>query len=221
MNPANPLFNRRQGLLTLGALAVTPWSREASAQSYQSMRIAPGDVHIAVQPMGPFAQDLYSQIEQGLTVELGVHVEQRQSIELPSAAYYAPRRRYRAERLLDHLRPMVVAPINRILGVTEVDISTTAHGTYDWGILGLGEMPGQTCVISLFRCRRNARDLAQRNFRMVTTCIHEVGHTLGLEHCADTQCLMTDARGRVATIDRCSGHLCARCRRRLGLPPRP
>lgn len=180
----------------------------------------PQDVRLAVQPLGTFDTDLYQQIERGLVNELGVHVEQKASIPLPSAAYYAPRRRYRAERLLTHLRPLVVAPINRVLGVTEVDISTTAHGTYDWGILGLGEMPGPTCVISLFRCRRNARDDAQRNFRMVTTCIHEVGHTLGLEHCADRQCLMTDARGSVATIDATTGRLCNACRTRLGLATR-
>ncbi len=72
-------------------------------------------------------------------------------------------------------------------------------------------------MISTFRCRMNSPSEAQTHWRMVTTCIHEVGHTLGLEHCPDTRCLMTDARGRVSTVDHTTGHLCASCRRRLGL----
>jgi archaemetzincin len=67
----------------------------------------------------------------------------------------------------------------------------------------------------------NAPSEAQVHFRMVTTCIHEIGHTLGLEHCPDTSCLMTDARGTVRTVDRTTGHLCPRCRSRVGLAPRP
>jgi archaemetzincin len=214
-------LGRRDALLSFGvagASLVAP--RLCHAQSYASMAIRPQDARVSVQPLGPFDATLFDRIASSLTSELSVTVQRESSIDLPRAAYYARNRRYRAERLLDFLRGRVAAPVNRILGVTEVDISTTAHGVADWGILGLGDLPGPACVISMFRCRRNARDAAQVHFRMVTTCVHEVGHTLGLDHCSDTRCLMTDARGTVRTIDQSSGRLCNRCRARLGLAPR-
>jgi archaemetzincin len=204
----------------LGSIALVATPSIARSQSYDSMAIRPQDARVAVQPLGSFDSALFDQIANGLTAELGVVVQRESAVDLPRAAYYARNRRYRAERLLDFLRGRVRAPVNRILGVTEVDISTTAHGVYDWGILGLGDLPGPACVISMFRCRRNARDAAQVRFRMVTTCVHEVGHTLGLDHCPDTRCLMTDARGTVRTIDQSSGRLCNRCRARLGLAAR-
>ena len=172
---------------------------------------------VALCPLGDFPETLLDDIERGLRAELRTNVLRVPGVALPRAAWYAPRRRYRAERLLDALHGLLRAPATRILGVTEADISTTAHGVGDWGVLGLGDLGGTACVISTYRCRRTARDVAQASFRMVTSCVHEVGHTLGLEHCPDTRCLMTDARGSVLTVDRTSGHLCARCRRRLGL----
>lgn len=195
----------------LPCAATALFARQASAQT------AASEVTVALAPMGPFPTALLDEIERGIVAELRVRVVREGPFELPPSAYYRPRNRYRAERLLDFLRPVMRAPATRILGVTERDISTTAHGVYDWGLLGLGDLGGRACVISTFRCRRTARDAAQASFRMVTTCVHEVGHTLGLEHCPDTSCLMTDARGSVFTVDRTSGHLCARCRRRLGL----
>jgi|LNFM01.1.fsa_nt_gb archaemetzincin len=214
--------SRREALAALGAAGaslVAP--RICAGQSYGTMAIRPQDARVAVQPLGPFDTALYDQIATSLAGELSVNVQRESSIDLPRSAYYARNRRYRAERLLDFLRRRVASPVNRILGVTEVDISTSAHGVYDWGVLGLGDLPGPACVISMFRCRRNARNAAQVHFRMVTTCVHEVGHTLGLDHCRDVRCLMTDARGTVRTIDQSSGRLCNRCRTRLGLAPRP
>lgn len=172
---------------------------------------------VALAPLGAFPPPFLAEIEAGLRAELGVAVVRLPPSALPRAAWYPPRRRYRAERLIDFLRPMVRPPATRVLGVTQADISTTAHGVHDWGVLGLGDLGGLGCVISTFRCRMNSPSEAQTHFRMVTTCIHEIGHTLGLEHCPDTACLMTDARGLVRTVDRTSGHLCSRCRTRLGL----
>lgn len=202
------MIPRRNFLVTLAGFGVL---------STRPLRAQTAPVTVAIAPLGAFSEALIAEIDAGLRAELRASVVRAGPFALPRAAWYPPRRRYRAEALLDDLHARVGPPATRILGVTEVDISTTAHGVHDWGVLGLGDLGGTACVISMYRCRRNARDEAQVHFRMVTTCIHEVGHTLGLEHCPDPACLMTDARGSVLTIDRCSGHLCASCRRRLGL----
>lgn len=206
---------RRRAFLGLAGGVFALGARPAFAQ------VVSAGVTVALCPLGSFDEALLADIERGLRAELRVSVLRVGPFPLPPSAFYAPRRRYRAERLNDFLRPRVTPPATRILGVTRADISTTAHGVSDWGVLGLGDLGGAACVVSTFRCQRTARDAAQASLRAVTTCLHEVGHTLGLPHCPDPSCLMTDARGSVLTVDRTSGRLCAACRARLGLPPAP
>jgi archaemetzincin len=219
MNEPDATRSRRDALTMLAAAAVAI-PRAAWAQGMAPQATPARGIRVSVQPLGRFDASLYEQIASALSAELSVQVQREPSIPLPREAYYPARGRYRADALLNFLRPRVRPPVDRVIGVTEVDISTTAHGREDWGVLGLGDMPGPCCVVSRFRCRRNARDAAQVLRRMVTTCVHEVGHTLGLEHCPDTRCLMTDARGTVATVDQTDGRLCNACRARLSLPPR-
>jgi len=130
---------------------------------------------------------------------------------LPKAAYYPPRARYRADRLLDYLKERLPKDGWRILGLTAVDISATKDGIEDWGILGLGELPGTTTVISSFRCKKKARGSAHAMERLAKVAVHEIGHTLGLDHCPTVGCLMEDAKGKVATCDR-ERDFCPRCR---------
>jgi len=163
--------------------------------------------------LGQFDGALADAVEAGLRTELDVDVERIDRLPLPRWAYYPPRRRYRAERLLEALnRHLAGEPrTTRVLGLTSVDISTTKGPHRDWGIFGLGELGGRSCVISTFRLRRRARDEAHRTFRVVTTAVHEVGHTLGLEHCVEPRCLMNDAEGSIQTVDNSTGHLGPEC----------
>ena len=121
--------------------------------------------------------------------------------ELPKAAYYPPRKRYRAERLLAYLNHRMPKDGWRILGLTDVDISTTKDPVADWGVMGLGELPGTATVISSFRCRKKARNAAHAIERLSKVAVHEIGHTLGLPHCPTRGCLMEDAMGKVVTTD--------------------
>lgn len=135
-------------------------------------------------------------------------------VPLPRDAYYAPRSRYRAEKLLDHLLAALPSDGFRALGLTGHDISTTKDEYEDWGILGLATVDGEACVISSFRARRGARNAEHARIRLGKTAVHEIGHTLGLPHCPNQGCLMEDARGTVATTDT-EYDLCPDCRARL------
>lgn len=133
---------------------------------------------------------------------------------LPRSAFYAPRHRHRADKLLEHLASKAPADALRIVGLTAGDISTTKGPHADWGVLGLADLSGPACVLSCFRCRLRAKNPEHARVRFAKTAVHELGHTFRLEHCPAQGCLMQDGAGTVLTTDQ-ERDLCADCRKRL------
>lgn len=202
-------------ILAAAALVLVLWPAPSPAQPQPSRpRVR---ALVVFMTLGQFPRDLADAVEQGLRNELQVDVQRHNDVPLPQSSYYPPRRRYRADRLLgflnDRLRGEPAS--TRVLGMTTVDISVTKGNIYDWGVFGYGELGGRACVISTFRLRRRARDDAHLRFRVVTTAIHEVGHTLGLDHCVEPACIMRDAEGSIRTVDTSNGHIGPECRAEL------
>ena len=82
--------------------------------------------------------------------------------------------------------------------------------------MGLGFRPGASCVGSLYRVQRGAKNRKQiiERFRKIT--IHELGHNFGLKHCTyNSKCLMQSAKGKVTTIDKADEILCENCRKQI------
>ena len=61
------------------------------------------------------------------------------------------------------------------IGLMHRDISTSIHGQYNYGIMGLSFRSGDACVVSTFRLKR------KDDLWKVT--IHEFLHSRGLPHC--------------------------------------
>ena len=179
-----------------------------------------------LQPLGAALPEADVMAVKTALVEMyGIPVTVLPSIELPRVAYYPARKRYRADKLLAFLRPRLPADGARILGLTAVDISTTKPPYDDWGVMGLGEVPGTVGVISSFRCYKRTTSPTNGRERLAKTAAHEIGHTLGLPHCPVPGCLMADAEGSVKSSDR-EGDLCPKCRAQLAtsgrtLPAKP
>ena len=164
-------------------------------------------------------------VKQALVGIYNVQIRVLPRVDLPEQAYYEPRRRYRAEKILPFLLEKLPSDGDRILGLTGVDISTDKGSIKDWGILGLASLGGRECVISAFRCYGRAGEGTHARILLAKVAVHEFGHTLGLDHCTTRGCLMEDAGGRARTCDR-EYDLCAGCRSMLragghAIPDRP
>ncbi|MFH2006936.1 MAG: matrixin family metalloprotease [bacterium] len=186
----------------------------------------PSPRSLVIQPLGrTLSKPDVAEVVAALKTFYGLEVSVLPRRKLPRAAYYRPRRRYRAEKLLDHLGRIGPKNAYRILGLTAVDISTTKGQYRDWGIMGLANLSGRLCVISRFRCARASRNRIHARHRLAKVAVHEIGHTLGLDHCPNRGCLLESGKGSNKTTDR-EYVLCARCRRKLRqlgfrLPPNP
>lgn len=157
--------------------------------------------------LGEFPPELVDAVEAALRRTYQVAVVRRGPIALPKSAWYAPRKRYRADALLEFLGALVAQdrPRTRVLGLTSVDISTTKGTFADWGVFGLGELGGTAAVVSGHRLWKKTKDREKIRWRVTNTAVHELGHVLGLDHCGEPQCVMLDAEGGIDNTDDSTG----------------
>ena len=134
--------------------------------------------------------------------------------------------RYRADSIIKFQRKDINSKIDYVLGLTSKDISVTKkdesgnikkpeYKYQDWGIMGLAYCPGESCVVSTFRIKDKNR--AVYFDRLKKVAVHEFGHNLGLPHCPDKKCVMTDAVESVKTIDNAKLKLCDDCAGKISL----
>lgn len=175
--------------------------------------------------LGEFPKELVDAVAAELERVYQVEVRRRAAIELPKDAWYAPRKRYRADILLGHLGALTkgMPDGTRVLGLTSVDISTSKDKFKDWGVFGLGELGGTAAVVSGFRLWKKSKDPRKIRWRVVNTAVHELGHVLGLDHCEEPRCVMLDAEGGIANTDDSTGRPGPECRAELerSAPLRP
>jgi archaemetzincin len=102
----------------------------------------------------------------------------------------------------------------KVLILTEYDICTdrTLNGVVhkNWGVFGLAGVNKQTTVISTYRMKTNHTN------RLTKVTVHELGHTLGLQHCHnDEKCVMSDAKGKGSNVDGTEIKLCLECKKHI------
>ncbi len=144
---------------------------------------------ISIQPFSDISQDKVNYVVNELK-KVYSKVEVKQPIPLPGYCKNYDKSRYRADSLIRYLKNRTKEGYLTI-GLTTRDISATKGKDADFGIMGLGYRPGNSCIASLFRLKGE-----NRLEKLYKVAIHELGHTNGLPHCPVKTCLMRDAEGK-------------------------
>lgn len=150
---------------------------------------------------GPIVQALSAQL-----AARGVRVRIAPPVPLPDRAFVPRRGQYRAEPLLALVQGHG-AP--HVLGITHRDLFALGLNF----VFGIAHCPGRACVVSTARLLAGA-DEGLFLARLVKEVTHELGHTLGLDHCATPGCVMYFSNS-VADTDRKHDEFCDRCAARL------
>jgi archaemetzincin len=102
----------------------------------------------------------------------------------------------------------------KVLILTPLDICTDRklNGVLhkNWGILGVAGLGKQSTIVSIYRMKTNHDD------RLSKVVVHELGHTLGLQHCHnDEKCVMSDAKWKGSNVDGTEIKLCLECKKHI------
>ncbi len=158
-------------------------------------------------PAGLLAS-LHGPLEQAF--QASVRTEDRQSLD-PTPAFDESRNQFFSTRLITSILQRYPSPEGKILGVSTSDLFVPVL-TY---VFGEAQLDGPVAVVSTYRLDERLYGLppdpALLEQRLIKEAVHELGHTFGLVHCRDQECVMHSS-SVAEEIDLKSGDFCDRCR---------
>ncbi len=130
---------------------------------------------------------------------------------IPQDAYSQTRNQYNSSHILARMPDFVEdRDADRVLGIADVDLYVPKLNF----VFGEAECPGRFAIISLSRLRPEffgqPPNRALFHERSVKEAVHEIGHTLGLHHCRNPECVMFFSNSLLDT-DRKGSTFCERC----------
>ena len=168
---------------------------------------------ISLVPVGEVPRSHLESLAEGVTSLLQVACTiSAQGLDL-GFAYDSLRGQYHSTAILKGLRKLPTAESWRVLGVADADLFIPIL-TFVFGEAQLGPADATAAVVSMYRLRQEfygtPSDPDILTARLLKESLHELGHTFGLRHCSDYQCVMSSSPA-VENIDLKLVQFCPSC----------
>ena len=170
---------------------------------------------VDIVPVGEVTAQVKREASSALRGVLDCEVTIHGTESIPDGAYDESRDQYRAEEFIELASR--VGSGDKNIAVTPADLY---YRRRNYGF-GLAYLDGKASVVSTYRLQtssdggfsnKSAREIFSDRIRKEV--VHEIGHTIGLEHCDNGRCVMNFSP-TVREVDRKEEHLCGSCQRAL------
>jgi archaemetzincin len=174
------------------------------------MIIRPTFIYLA--PLGDGVMEHLQGIAENIREQFGLEVKITENQGSPDYALHAVRKQYNSNLIIKRLLEICPQDAVKLLGVTNLDLFSPIFAY----VFGEAQFRGKCAVVSSYRLRGNPNDGSAHGFlqlahRLEKEVVHELGHTFGLAHCADPDCVMNYSVG-VQSADRKFAFFCRACR---------
>jgi len=164
-------------------------------------------------PIGPLDKSLLKNLANVLDERFKIRFFIQDPLEIPKDAFNPRRGQFDPAKIFKRLKSYKG---KKVLGIIDEDLYVRGLNF----IFGQAEPLGRCALISITRLRQEFYGLPKDEMisfnRIIKEAIHELGHTYGIKHCSNKDCVMFFSNSIIDT-DKKSSFFCNMCREKLGL----
>lgn len=166
------------------------------------------EIHIVA--VGSVDPDILEFLSTTIGEAIGVECSVRPVVVDPIDAFSAARRQYNSTQILSKLLQGEEPNGDKLLGVTDVDLFIPVL-TF---VFGEAQLDDRVALMSIHRLRQQFYGLPANKQLFYERCekeaVHELGHTFGLVHCKNFECVMHYSNS-IEQVDLKTNSFCPAC----------